>query len=232
MTRATSRRTILLLAVAVVLAVSLASGWTLAGLVDTEELDAQLGAGSFDVQLSEVGPATADSTTDQHDATDVEDTWEDYSHPTDATGEVTNTLQLELTEASSAANYVTLDVAYRQNDTVSESTDDGNATAKTLEVVRFEYDGTELTGSRIEDANGNGIVDLHDAARADLDGLDGFAPGEPVALTITLRGDASRHRSVDGGDGLDVAVTVRTGVRDSWRDGGVSRNNTIQYAVE
>ncbi|AFK18203.1 hypothetical protein E6P09_05405 [Haloferax mediterranei ATCC 33500] len=219
-----------MLAAIVVFTASFAGGWTLAGFIDTEELDAQLGAGSFDVQLSEVGPATADSTTDQNDATNVEDTWDDYSHPTNATGEVTNTLQLGLTEASSTASYVNLNVSYHQNDTESESTNDGNATAKTLEVVRFEYNGTDLTGSRITDTNGNGIVDLHDASKADLDGLDGFTPADSTNLTIALRGNTSYHSSVDSGDGLDYTVTVQAGVNDSWRDVSVSRNNTIQYA--
>lgn len=57
-------------------------------------------AGSYNTKLSEVGPATQNSTTDDREADRVRDTWEDHSHTNESINPVNNTVELVNPNAS------------------------------------------------------------------------------------------------------------------------------------
>lgn len=206
-------------------------GGTFALLEDTVPSTANLAqVDSFDGKLSEVGPATQNSTTDETAVDTAEQTWADYSHHNGSTDEVNNTLRIANPDATNDIDYVNLSVSYSQNDTgVNEIIDDSTATAQSMNITEFTYNGTDLIASHISDANGNNVIDLDDAAAADLSHLDGIPTGENVTLTIAIAGDATNNDNIAGGDGIDFEITVTLVVNPSWRDADTTTKNTIQY---
>lgn len=187
--------------------------------------------GSFDAKLSEVGPASQLSTTDETDVDVVADTWEDHAHVNGSAETVNNTLELANPYTRATVVAVNITVTYGQNDTdTDDAVDDSEATARSITVSSFAYNGTELVGADLTDKNGNGQVDLDDAAKTDLTGLEGIGAGTSATLTIELYGDASESDAIVGGDGIDFTLTIVCGVSPSWRDIDRSLNNTLQYS--
>ncbi|WP_255150866.1 hypothetical protein [Halorarius halobius] len=196
---------------------------------DDEGVSARLGAGTFDVTLSEVGPASAGSTVDETDATTLADTWENGSADGDTA--VYNTVRVANPPSSTDISYLNVSVAYRENDT---GPDDGDAaaTARSLAVTRLTYAGRDLLADgRVVDANGNGVVDLQDLARGNLSYLTGVPEGGTADLTIRLHTGTTNETTVGAGDGIDIRVVVEARVTRSWTDVGMSVGNTVQYAT-
>lgn len=220
----------IVLAVAVVVALSLAAAppATFALSRDTDWSAANpLQSGSFDGKLTELGPATENSTTDESAADRLRDTWEDYSHTNGSTGPVNNTVDVENPNASFAVRAVNVTASYAENDSARLDNDNAQTTAKTLNVSTFRYDGTSYKAD-ITDANGNGRADLDDLARTTTT-LDGIAANESAALTLAIAGDSRQSDNIGGGDGIDFTMSVTATVRPSWNDTDRSVNNTIQY---
>jgi predicted ribosomally synthesized peptide with SipW-like signal peptide len=191
-------------------------------------------AGVSDLKLSEIGPATRDSTTDETRTDAVTDTWEDLSHD-ETLGEapVNNTLALNNSASSLAASRVNATVSYAENDSALGSSGNPDRTARTIRVVECIYGGTDLVGSEITDENGNGRIDLEDTTmgetKRNLSSLSGVPAGGGVDLTLSFDGDRGLLTGVAGGDGLDITVEVRT--HASFVDRDTSRDNTIRYAT-
>lgn len=188
--------------------------------------------GVLDVKLNETGPATQDSTTDEHNVDVVTDTWEDLDHSTDGSDTVSNTLAVNNSESSLAANTVDLTVSYVENDTGLGSSGNPDDTATTIGVTAFVYNGSDLVGTELTDLNDNGKVDVHDLTSGtnaqNLSSLTGVAAGESVSLTIRLSGSAGLLDNPSG-DGIDITVDVQC-ADQSFRDTDVARNSTIRYA--
>lgn len=187
--------------------------------------------GLFNADISEVGPATENSTLDETNADSVRDTWEDYAHQNQSVDPVNNTIRIDNPTATHPVSQVSLTITYTQNDSglADDPIDDSVATAKSLNISHFEYNGTSLIGNRITDTNGNDAIDLDDAAAADLSGLDGVPAGGSVTLTISISGDARNNDNVAGGDGVNFRVEIELLTEPSWRDTDFSEDNTIQY---
>lgn len=226
-------RTLIVVVVCVLVAVSTAPG-AVALFTDGDASTANtVEGGTVDLKLSEVGPATPDSTTDETMEDAVADTWEDLNH--DKTlGEppVNNTLRLDNARSSLDANRVNATVSYAENDTTLSISGNADETARTIEINEFVYDGTDLVGAKIADENGNGRVDLEDLTlgdtRRNLSSLSGVASGSSVDMTVSFEGERDLLTGVGGGDGVDITVEIRA--HASFVDRDVSHNNTIQYA--
>lgn len=186
-----------------------------------------LQAGSFDGKLSEIGPATENSTTDERDTDQIRDTWEDYSHTNGTTDPVNNTINISNVNTSYSVDQVNITASYTEND--SALLDNGNAgnTAQTLNITTFRYNGTSHLGS-IPDANSNGATDLDDLAQSTIP-VDGIPVNDSVSLTIELAGDASSNENIGGDDGIDFTVSFTLLINESWSDTDQSTQNTIQY---
>lgn len=192
-------------------------------------------AGVLDVKLSEVGPATRASTTDESHRDSVQNTFEDLNHNSTT---LRNTLRVDNTHSTLATERIGLAVSYIETDgkTTGKKGRTGNAdaTAQTLRVSQFRYKGSSLLGSTIRDENANGQYDLHDLTlgqtKTNLAALSGLAADGTGDLTIGISADrgflGSRVRS---GDGLDVTLEI-TGTSRSFIDSDTSSSNTIRYA--
>ncbi len=187
--------------------------------------------GVVDPKLSEAGPATQNSTTDESGTDAVRDTWEDLMHPTDGSQNVNNTVELSTTDSMLDVSSVNVTVSYAENDSGGTG-GNGDSTASTVEVVSLVYNGSELVGSELTDQNGNGIVDVEDltnGSNADaLSSLNGIPAGGNRSLHVSLSGKATLLDGVTMGDGLDVTVTFRA-ERSSYVDEDRSSNNTVLY---
>ena len=227
-------RTLIVVAVCVLVAVSTAPG-AVALFTDADASTANtVEGGTVDLKLSEVGPTTQDSTTDETMEDAVADTWEDLTHD-ETLGEppVNNTLTLDNSRSSLDANRVNATVSYAENDTTLSTSGNADETARTIEINEFVYDGTDLVGAKIADENGNGRVDLEDLTlgdtRRNLSSLSGVASGSSVDMTVSFEGERDLLTGVGAGDGVDITVEIRA--HASFVDRDVSRNNTIRYAV-
>lgn len=217
-----------LLVVLVVAAV--ASPPALAFVADT---DASTGntveAGVLDLALTEAGPATQESTTDESGADLVTDTWEDTSHTDSDT--VNNTLVLENNRSSLAAG-VNVTVSYAERDGSLGTAGNADNTSRTVKVVEFVYDGTDLVGTEIADENGNGRVDVEDLTLGEtatnLSSLPPIAAGGTANLTIALDGNVALLDGVGSDDGVDIRFDVRAEA-SSFGDPDRSADNTIVY---
>lgn len=187
--------------------------------------------GTLDLKLSERGPATQDSTTDEISGDLVSDTWEDPTHNTLGTDNVSNTLEIDNSASTLAASMVNITISYTENDS---ETDDGNAvnTSQTLEVTAFSYDGDDFTDTELTDQNGNGRLDVDDLSRGsnaeNLSTLTGIAGGQTAKVTIAVSGSTGLIGGVQSGDGIDITVELQVQTR-SFADTDHSTNNTIQY---
>ena len=209
---------------------------TVFALVTDTDASAQntIEGGTLDLKLSEIGPATRDSTTDETRADVVTDTWEDLSHDETVDPEpVNNTLMLNNSNSSVDADRVNVSVSYTENDTSLGTSGNPDATARTIRILEFTYAGTDLVGTEITDENGNGRVDLEDLTLGDteqnLTTLSGVAAGNAAALTISFDGDRGLLSLVESGDGLDIGIELRVHAGADDRD--TSANNTIRYAI-
>lgn len=186
---------------------------------------------TLDAALSEIGPATENSTTDETSEHEIRKTWVDYSHQNQSTDPVNNTVRIE-NQNPSAASHLNITVSYAQNDSgVNDVVDDSVETASSLNVSVLEYNGTDLLAERVTDANGNGALDLDDVANANLTRLSGIPPGQNVTLVMSISGDSSQNDNVAGGDGVEITITIELVGKPSWRDSDRSVENTIQYAA-
>lgn len=187
--------------------------------------------GALDLKLSERGPATQDSTTDEISADVVSDTWEDRTHNTLGTDNVSNTLEVDNSASTLAANVVNITISYTENDS---DANDGNAvnTSRTLEVTAFSYAGNDLTDTELTDQNGNGRLDVDDLTRGsnaeNLSTLTGIAAGQTAQVTFAVSGSTGLISGVGSSDGVDITVELRVQTR-SFADIDHSTNNTIQY---
>lgn len=185
---------------------------------------------SLDGKLDERGPTNGqDSTTDETGADAVRDTWEDRTHDTLGRDNVSNTLTVNNSESTLAADRVDVAVEYAENDSGGTGGNAVNA-SKTLAVTAFAYAGEDLTGM-LADENGNGQLDVDDLTRGSnvdaLTGLSGVAAGGTANLTVAVSGVTDLIEGVGAGDGVDVTVTIT--LRNGFRDADVSTNNTIRY---
>lgn len=187
--------------------------------------------GSLDLKLSERGPATQGSTTDEISADIVYATWEDPTHNTLGTDNVSNTLELDNSASTLAGGIVNITISYTENDS---DANDGNAvnTSRTLEVTAFNYDGNDLTDTELTDQNGNGRLDVDDLTlgsnAGNLSALGGLRAGQTARLTIAVSGETGLISGVESSDGIDIIVDLRIQTR-SFVDTDRSTNNTIRY---
>lgn len=199
----------------------------------TVATDNSLVTGTLDVTLSEVGPATENSTTDDQSVDTARATWLDPSHE-DAGGDqgdvVNNTLRIGAGGSSLAVQRVNLTVTYVEND--SDGTEaNADATARSMVVETATYRGRDLVGTAIVDENGNGYVDLADMTLGDsadnLSTLQGFGAASGANLTLAIDGDTSAFRGAPdpgggpggggtgggsggaAGEGIEFTLTVR-----------------------
>lgn len=119
--------------------------------------------GVLDVKLSEVGPATQESTTDETRSDAVRDTWEDANHATDGSETVSNVLAVNNSASDLVADRANLTISFVENDSGIGATA-GNApnTSRTIGITKFTYAGTDLLASAVADENGNDRIDLED----------------------------------------------------------------------
>lgn len=187
--------------------------------------------GTLDLKLSERGPATQDSTTDELSADLVSDTWEDRAHNTLGTDNVSNTVELNNSASTLAASVVNITISYTENDSDANN---GNAvnTSRTLEVTAFSYDGNDLTNTELTDQNGNDRLDVDDLTRGsnveNLSTLPGIAAGQTTQVTIAVSGSTGLISGVGSSDGVDITVELRVQTQ-GFADTDHSMNNTIQY---
>lgn len=187
--------------------------------------------GSFNASLSEIGPATENSTVDETNADELQDTLVDYNHENQTVDPVNNTIRIE-NPTTSDTNHVNITVTYSQNDSgVNDIIDDSVATASSLNVTVLEYNGTDLLAQRVTDANGNGAKDLDDVQAANLSRLAGITGNSNATLTISISGDSTNNDNVGGGDGVDFTISIELATEPSWRDTDRSTGNTIQYGT-
>ncbi|WP_435334706.1 hypothetical protein [Haloarchaeobius sp. TZWWS8] len=217
-----------------VVVVAVAVGVTpvvVASFVDTAHSDGSITGATFDLSLSEIGPATHDSTIDETDANRLSRSWADYDHATGGGTSVTNTLRVSVTGSASPSTLV-IETTFTENDSTLGSPDNLDKTAQTVVVQEFVYDGTDLVGTAVVDENGNGRVDLKDLVLGSTaDNLSSLSPpvsGSPVDLQVRLSGEADLLAGVGAGDGIDIdfVMTARYG---SLRDADNSTDNTIVY---
>lgn len=217
----------LVLAVAVVVTLSLvhAPPAVFAFSQDSDySLQNFLQGGSFDGNLTEVGPATENSTTDEGNADQIRDTWEDYSHKNGSVDPVNNTIEIGNPNTTFTVREVNVTASYTENDTTLNNLN-AVSTAKTMNITMLRYNGTNQT---IKDANNNGRADLDDLSQITLT-LDGVPANETVPLTLAIAGDATQDSGIGGNDGIDFTLQLTLVVDPSWRDADESTQNTIQY---
>lgn len=188
--------------------------------------------GTVDLKLNETGPASHDSTTDEHGVDVVHDTWEDLDHSTDGSSVVNNTLAVNNSASSLAVDTVNVSVSYSENDTDLGTGGNPDDTATTIGVEAFVYNGTDLVGTELTDLNGNGKVDVNDLTSGtnaeNLSALSGVGAAESVSLTVRFSGSAGLLDSPSG-DGIDITLAV-CGERASFVDRDTATNATIRYA--
>lgn len=194
---------------------------------DDRSSENSLQAGSFDGNLAETGPATGNSTTDESNANQVRDTWEDYSHTNGTTDPVNNTIGVANPNTSFAVREVDITVSYVENDSALLNNDNAIETAKSMNISVLRFNGTSYKGN-ISDSNGNGAKDIDDLAQSTVT-LGGIGATESVSLELSIAGDSRNNNNLGGGDGIDFTVHITSAVAPSWKDKDTSINNTIQY---
>lgn len=189
-------------------------------------------AGTIDLKLAEVGPASHDSTTDESGADTVYDTWEDYDHSTDGSDTVNNTLTLNNSHSSLAVDTINVTVSYAENDTSLGTSGNENKTARTITIDAFVYNGTDLVGTELTDQNGNGKVDVEDlilgSNTQNLSTLDGMGPSDSVNLTVRFSGNSDVLSGPGSGDGIDIEFEIRA-ANATFVDRDAATDSTIQY---
>lgn len=201
--------------------------------VDSEVSAGTVSGGVLDLQLTQLGPATADSDTSQTDADAVTGTWVDYTHDTNGDDTISNTLELSNGAGTIDAETVDLTLSYRENDTDGGMSGNAESAAQTVIVDEFVYGDTDLLETEIDDENGDGRIDLDDLTRGEtaenLSSLPGIDAGASRPLTISLTGRAELLDIISGGDGIDFDLAIRA-VNGSVVDPDAARDNTIRYA--
>lgn len=186
-----------------------------------------LQSGSFDGKLTEIGPATENSTTDETDADQIRDTWEDHSHTNGSVDMVNNTIDIANPDTVFRVQKLNITVSYVENDSALLGNDNAQETAQSMNVSEFRYNGTSYK-ENITDVNNNGGKDIDDLARSTVT-LEGIAATENTSLKFSIAGDSRNNNNLGGDDGIDFTVHITTVVTPSWSDTDESVNNTIQY---
>jgi type II secretory pathway pseudopilin PulG len=222
--------------VGVVLAAAIATApTTVAHYTDTEtSFDNPVAATVLDLKLSEVGPATEDSTTDETGADFVDATWADSNQHGGllVNDPVENTLRIDNSNSAGAADSIGIDVTYVEADD-GGTTDNVDDTASTMVLDAFSYGGTSLLGTEITDENGNGDYDVEDLTlgqtASNLSQLSGLTAAGTADLRIIIDDNSGLLGPIGSGDGLDITVTV-TARAGGFKDADESKNTTIIYA--
>ena len=212
-------------------------GVTAAFVLDVDTSGANpVAGGTLDTKLTEVGPATQDSTTDEAGEDSIDDTWQDLEHDSvlNSDAAVSNTVRIDNTGSSLDADHVNVTVTYFESDGSLGTPGNADETARTLVVESLTYKGTELVGSGVVDENNNGDVDLEDLTlgetASNLSRLSGVSATATADLRVSLNGDAGLLLSVSGGDGLTITITIRA-ENAGFADADISKNDTIRYAI-
>ncbi|WP_227380653.1 hypothetical protein [Haladaptatus halobius] len=121
-----------------------------------------MAAGTLDASLSEVGPATQGSTTDETNQDTVSAIWRDLSHSLLIAPPIRNTLQLRTTRSSLPADRVGLVISHTESDGLLGLPGNSQATARSIRITECTYGGVSLLGTVIWDENGNGNYDVDD----------------------------------------------------------------------
>lgn len=189
--------------------------------------------GVLDLKLSEVGPATAASTTDDTQRDTVRDTFEDLTYVSSDTLQIGNTLRVENTASSLPIEQISVVVSYTESDGVVGQSGNANATARTISIDQFTYNDMNLLNTIIQDENGNGRIDIEDltlgGTKQNLTAISSLQAGDTADLTITLSGDVMAAESIGSEDGLNITIQLQGSTR-SFTDRDTSINNTIRYA--
>lgn len=203
---------------------------------DTDESAANaVQAGVLDIKLSEVGPATRASTTDESQRDSVRDTFEDRTHSAIiGSGPVRNTLRIDNTHSSLDVERTGLVVSYTENDGLLGWSGNAESTARTIRLTQFTYRGTNLLGTTIRDENANGRYDVHDLTigqtKQNVAALPGIPAGGTADMTVEFRGNRGLLGNLlTGGDGIDISFEIE-GSAESFTDRDTSIRNTIRYA--
>lgn len=197
---------------------------------DTTSADVgTVGAGVLDLKLTETGPATRGSTTDETQRDAVHDTFEDLKHDGSP---VKNTLRVDNTQSSLDAEQVGLVVTYAENDGSGGRKGNAKNTAQTIRLTRFSYQGTNLLNTAVGDENANGRLDVADLTlgqtKQNLATLSGVQAGGTADLIVELSGDKSLMTKVKKNDGVDITFEI-AGSAGSFTDEDTSTSNTIRY---
>lgn len=194
-----------------------------------------LSGGTLDAKLSEVGAGTEDSTLDEQQEDTLDSTWADLQHdPTTGNNDpVNNTLRINTTQSSIGAGRVNVTITYTESDGGLGTTGNANKTARTLVVETFNYQNTNLLGSKVTDENGNGHIDVEDLTLGEtatnLTALPGIAAASTADLRIVIDGDRSLLSGVGTEDGVTLRFIIRS-ENTTFADGDLTQNNTIRYA--
>lgn len=228
-----SRRTVITTCFVVLVCVLLVSSQAVALYFDADDSSLNtVEGGVLDLKLSELGPATQSSTTDEALVDSATDTWEAPNHATDGSESVSNVLNLNNSQSSLAADRINLTVSFVENDDTLGSAGNAPNTSRTVKVAEFSYAETDLLNSSIADENGNGRIDVEDLTLGEtatnLSSLSGIAANESKALAVTFSGRAALLGGVGTDDGIDITVTIRSDAV-SFRDVDETTNNTIRY---
>jgi hypothetical protein len=198
--------------------------------VDTNSVPAGTAqAGTLDLKLSEIGPATRASTTDERHRDAIRDTFEDANH--DGTP-IRNTLRIENTRSSLTADRIGLTVSYTESDGSGGQKGNAKNTARTIRLTRFTYKGANLLSGTIRDENANGRLDIDDLTlgqtKQNLAALSGIQAGSTADVIIEFRGDRTSGSNIKKRDGIDLTLQA-TGSANSFTDRDVSTSNLIRY---
>ena len=203
--------------------------------IDTDTVAAgSVQAGSLDLKLSEVGPATRASTTDESQRDTVRDTFEDLSHSALlGSTPVRNTLRVDNTQSSLTTERIGLVVSYTESDGSSGRKGNAEATAQTIRLTQFTYKGANLLGTVIRDENTNGQYDVHDLTlgqtKTNLAALSGIVAGGTADVRVVFAGNRGLLGNlVRGRDGIDITFQIQ-GSAQSFLDIDSSTSKTIRY---
>ncbi len=198
----------------------------------TKSTSNSISAGTLDGSLSEIGPATQGSTTNENNQDAVSATWRDLEHSLLLAPPVQNTLQIRNTRSSLSAEHVGLTISYSESDGLFGLSGNSQATARSVRIIQCTYGGTSLLGSVIKDENGNGNYDIDDLTRGqtqqNLLSLPGINAGNEKSLTITFRGQSLGV--LRAGDGISFTIRVTVATR-SFINTDRATNNVVRYVL-
>ncbi|WP_150123188.1 hypothetical protein [Haladaptatus sp. R4] len=204
---------------------------------DTDTIEGSvMQSGVLDIKLSEIGPTTHASTTDEHQQDTLHESFKDQSHGgLMGTSAVTNTLRIDNSQSTLDAEQMGINVSYTEDDGTMGMSGNAETTAKTIQLTEFTYHGSNLLTTAIRDENGNGMLDVDDLTQGqtkrNLATLSGVNAGDTADIRIGLQGDTDLLESLlQPEDGINITFKLIASSH-SFTDADSTTNNTIRYAL-